>query len=159
MADPAVQERLEQFQYFDTNVDLNRVRRSSHGEFVFNLHLVIIHNAREVDVREEWLRANCEMFSKIAARKRHSLSRVGVAADHMHLTLGANITETPEDVALAYLKNLAYIHEMKRVFQDGYYMGTFGKYDLQAVRRNLSDRSSFHSREAGGAAAVADDTA
>ena len=46
------------------------------------------------------------------------------------MTLGCDITESPADVALGYLNNLAYVQGMKSVYQFGYYVGTFGEYDL-----------------------------
>ena len=40
-------------------------------------------------------------------------------------------------MALAYLNNLAYAHGMKEMYCRGYYVGTFGEYDMGAVRRAL----------------------
>lgn len=65
------------------------------------------------------------------------LSRAGILADHLHLTLGCRLDESPEDVALGYLNNLAYAHGMRPLFRYSYYVGTFGEYDMAAVRRRL----------------------
>ena len=40
-------------------------------------------------------------------------------------------------VALAYMNNLAYAHGMQPLFYHSYYAGTFGTYDLDAIRRLL----------------------
>jgi len=53
----------------------------------------------------------------------------------VHLTLGAPYERSPEEIALSYLNNLAYAHGMQPVYQFGYYVGTFGEYDMDAVRR------------------------
>jgi len=43
--------------------------------------------------------------------------------------------ESPLEVAVGYLNNLAYAQGMKRVYQYGFYVGTFGEYDLGAIRK------------------------
>ena len=53
------------------------------------------------------------------------------------MTMGCSLNESPEAVALAYLNNLAYAQGMKPVFCYSYYVGTFGEYDMDAVRRCL----------------------
>lgn len=132
------QELLSRYQFHDATVDLTEVRRSASGEFLHNLQLVLVHDQRLSSVHEATLRRTVETARRIAAKKGHLLSRLGIAADHLHFTLGCDVDESPEDVAFAYLNNLAYSHGMKPVFQFGFYVGTFGTYDLQAVRRSLS---------------------
>jgi hypothetical protein len=77
------------------------------------------------------------MLERIARKKRHLLTRVGLLVDHVHLTLGCGIEESPLEVGLGYLDNLAYAHGMRPLFQFGFYAGTFGPYDMNAVRRKL----------------------
>jgi hypothetical protein len=40
-------------------------------------------------------------------------------------------------VGLSYLNNLAFAHGMRPLYQFGFYLGTFGPFDMNAVRRNL----------------------
>jgi hypothetical protein len=42
-----------------------------------------------------------ETIFKAAAKKAHLLSRAGIVPDHIHLTLGCNMSESPADVALS----------------------------------------------------------
>jgi REP element-mobilizing transposase RayT len=98
---------------------------------------VLVHDARWCEVREERLEITRQMIAKVAARKQHRLSRAAILADHIHLTLGCGVSESPEEVALAYLNNLAYAHEMKPIYRFSYFVGTFGEYDLGAIRRAL----------------------
>ena len=60
-------------------------------------------------------------------------------ADHVHLAVGTGMEESPQDVALAYMNNIAFLHGMRPVLQCGYYAGTFGEYNLEAIRRRLRD--------------------
>ena len=55
-------------------------------------------------------------------------------ADHIHLTLGMPYEIAPGDAALSYMNNIAFAHGMIRLFSSSYYVGTFGEYDMNAVR-------------------------
>ena len=134
MGDKRIQERLAQHQIHDATVNLTNLRSSAYGQFVYNLHIVLVHGGRGIDVREPWLLKTSDTLRRVAQKKNHRLSRAGLLADHLHLSLGCNVTEAPAEVALAYMNNLAYIHSNKAVFQFGFYVGTFGNYDLNAVR-------------------------
>jgi len=137
MADAAVQKRLERYQIVDTAIDLSQMRRSSYGLFLHNLHLVMVHRDRDVEVCEESLQRSIDTMRKICRKKGRLLSRAGLVADHMHLTLGCGVNEAPGDVALNTMNNLTFAHGMKGLFEDSYYVGTFGPYDLNAIRRGL----------------------
>jgi REP element-mobilizing transposase RayT len=137
MADERVQERLAAFQLEFPEVDLAEPFFSSHARYVYNLHLVLVHNGRWCEVREDRLMRTREMILGIAKKKKHRLSRAAILSDHVHLTMGCAIEETPEAVALTYMNNLAYAHGMEPLFYHSYYVGTFGTYDLGAIRRLL----------------------
>ena len=134
MADPRVQERLAQYQIHDDAVDLSTVRTSAYGQFVYNLHVVLVHGGRGVDVRDEWLRTTTDTLRRIADKKGHLLTRASLVADHLHMILGCDVTEAPGSVVLSYMNNLAHVHGGKAVFQYGFYVGTVGHYDLNSVR-------------------------
>jgi len=133
MADPGVQQRLARFQRSYPNVDLRKPTFSSHGKYWYNLHLVIVNDERWMEIRDDVLSQLVEMIEAVALKYGYQLSRVGLLADHMHMTMGCPIDQSPEDVALHYLNNCAYTCGMKPVFQFGYYVGTIGEYDRGAV--------------------------
>lgn len=125
------------FQLHFPEVNLAEPQFSSHGRYLYNLHLVLIHDSRWREVREDRLAITRDLIVRAAAKKQHRLSRVAILPDHVHVTLGCRPDESPEEVALGYLNNLAYAHGMKLLFRYGYYVGTFGKYDMGAIRRAL----------------------
>ena len=137
MADDRVQQRLAAFQLEFPEVDLSPPLFSSHGRYVANLHLVLVHAGRWREVREERLIKTRDMLVGVARKKQHRLSRAAILADHLHLTLGFAIEESPEAVALTYMNNIAYAHGLEPLFCHSYYVGTFGEYDLGAIRRCL----------------------
>jgi REP element-mobilizing transposase RayT len=134
MADPAVQERLARFQRAYARVDLSKACFSAHGQYWHNLHLVIVNQSRWMEIHEDSLRKVIDMIEGVAAKYGYRPSRVGLLADHLHITLGCMIDRSPEHVALSYMNNCAYVYGMKPVFAFSYYAGTIGEYDRGAVQ-------------------------
>ena len=135
MADERVEDRLKGFQMEFPDVDLSEPMFSSHGRYVYNLHLVVVHEGWWTETGEEQLIASRDMIVRNARKREHRLSRLSVLADHLHWTIGCNPRESPEEVALSYLNNLAFAHGMKALFRFSYYVGTFGEYDMGAIWR------------------------
>jgi len=88
---------------------------------------------RDVEIRAEVLERRRSMIVAAAAKKQHLIGSGQLLADHIHLALGCNLIESPREVALGYLNNLAYAEGLRRVYELGFYVGTFGEYDLGAV--------------------------
>ena len=146
MADPRVQNLFQQYQKTYSGHDLSQPVLSAHGQYWYNLHLVLVNEDRWREVRPDVLDSLIQMIERVAAKYGHRLSRVGLLADHIHTTLGCTIDQSPEEIALSYLNNCAYAIGMKPVFQFGYYAGTIGEYDRGAV---LFFKPAVHRREAG----------
>jgi len=135
MADPRVQDMLERYQIRCAQTDLSQPRHTAHGQFWYNLHLVFVHQERWREMREAALARTREVILGTAQKHAHLLSFAGIVPDHIHLTLGCTWKQSPADAALCYMNNLAYAAGMKPIFKFGFYAGTFGEYDLGAVRR------------------------
>jgi REP element-mobilizing transposase RayT len=133
LADDRAQALLERFQIIDPRVDLSRPRSTSHAVYSYNLHIVLVHQGRWADVREETLGQVRSMIGRVCRSKKYVLSRAGVLPDHVHLALGCPLEVAPGDVALGFLNNLAFVYDMRPVFQFGAYIGTFGEYHRGAV--------------------------
>ena len=130
MADPRLQEMIRRLQINDPQVDLSLPRRSAHALYWYNLHVCFINDGRCREIRGESLQRMRGMIIRAAAKKGHLLSRAGILSDHVHLTLGCALCDSPAEVALSYMNNLAYACASKHVFAFGFYAGTFGEYDL-----------------------------
>ena len=135
MVDARVQARFKDFQFAFRAVDLSAEQFSSHGRYVYNLHVVLVHDERWREIREDYLATTRDMLFKAARQKGHRLSRLALLPDHLHATLSCSFAESPEEVALGYMNNLAFAHRMQPVFCQSYYVGTFGEYDIRAIRR------------------------
>jgi hypothetical protein len=75
------------------------------------------------------------MILGASEQKGHWLSRAAILPDHIHLTMGCQGEESPEEVVLSYMNNLAFSCGMKPVFKFSYYVGTFSEYDLGVIPR------------------------
>ena len=68
MADPRVQEMLQQFQLAYPEVDLSQPSRTAHGWYWYNLHLVFVNDGRWMETRESEIRKLCEMNRRKTSR-------------------------------------------------------------------------------------------
>jgi REP element-mobilizing transposase RayT len=153
MADEHVQSMLERFQIVHPDVNLSRHQSTSHAIYWYNLHVVIVHRERSNEIDERVLDRVKTMVEQICRAKTYLLSRAGILTDHVHLTVGCPIDAAPQDVALAFLNNLAFAHGMKAVFQFGAYIGTFGEYHAGAVMSDATqngDKSGEPDHRRGG---------
>jgi REP element-mobilizing transposase RayT len=132
--DPGREERLHPFTVADPAVDLSRPSATTSGRYWYNLHLILVHAERWRNSAPEWLGKIRDQSFRIAARKGYAVSRLSVVPDHVHFSLRGNIEHSPEQIVLAFQNNLAYTLGQVRVWQATYYAGTFGEYDMNAVR-------------------------
>lgn len=133
-ADARFAERLKQFSVSNANARLDLPTATLSGRYWYNLHLVLVtaFRSRLVDIASlTAVRDGCE---RIAAKRGHRLGELSVLPDHVHMALRPDISMSPLEVALEFLNNLAYRFGQNAMFQHGYYVGSFGEYDMNAVR-------------------------
>lgn len=135
LAERRVEERMRQYQIHLPETDLVRARSSAHSIYWYNLHVVIVNDGRYREVRHDVLSAMREMILRASDSKEHWLSRAAILPDHIHLTLGCRLEESPEEVTLGYMNNLAYACGMRPNFKFSYFVGTFSEYDLGVFPR------------------------
>ncbi len=134
--DPDPRAVLFDLQIVNPELDLSQPRFTAHGRYRCNLHLVLVHDDRWRQTQSavhEQVRA---MIRRAAGSKGHLLSRLGVLPDHLHLVLGFSPDESPQEIALSYMNNIAYVYGMTPVLKPSYYVGTIGEYDLGAIRKH-----------------------
>ena len=137
MADADVQRRIVALQFHDASVNLSTDRISSHGRFIHSLHVVVENESGWNEIRHDVLNRSRRMIIDSAAKHGWGLARIGIVSNHLHILLTADVTESPETVAISLMNNLAYVQGMKPVLRFSYYVGTFGKYDRAAIRKKL----------------------
>ena len=135
MADPRVADQFREYQFHDETIDLSEPSRTSHAIYWYNLHLVFVNDWRYRDIDPSRNEQRLQVIRRTAAKKGHSLSRIGLLPDHVHFSIRADLEEAPQDIVFGYMNNLAYVVGMKPVLKFSYYVGTFGEYDLKVIPR------------------------
>ena len=95
---------------------------------------MLVHAERWNEVCRDHLKTTSDMIVRSARLKGYSLSRLAVLVDHIHLTLGVPHEIAPGNAALSYMNNIVFAHGMTRLSSSSYYVGTFGEYDMNAIR-------------------------
>lgn len=92
------------------DIDLSKARFTAHARYWINLHLVFVHNWRQaVTDPEIWIGIR-NMLRRASLSKGHLLSRAGFVPDPLHFTIGIHPSESPLNVVLSYMNNLAWVH-------------------------------------------------
>ncbi len=78
-----------------------------------------------------------DMIIRSARVKGYLLSRVALLSNHVHIALGCDMDAAPADVAMSFMNNIAYVRQMRPVLRFSFYVGSFGPYDRNVVRRVL----------------------
>ena len=95
---------------------------------------MLVQAERWRNANPQWLGKIRDQSFRIAEMKGYKISRLSAVPDHVHFSLRGNIEHSPEQIALAFQNDLADTLGQVRVWQATYYVGTFGEYDMNAVR-------------------------
>ena len=136
--DPQFSEMLSQFTVAVNEVDLSQPSETARGRYWFNLHVVLVTDQRYRFTDEKTLQQLFDGVFRIARNKEHLISSLSVMPDHVHIALRPKIDEKPAQVARSYQNNLAYFLNRGRIWEDSFYVGTFGEYTTQAVRKKTT---------------------
>ena len=132
--DPRFKDFLNRFTVEDSAVDLTQPTATVSGRYWYNLHLVLVVSDRFPIAAEAALTTIRDRCFVIAAEKGDAVRALSLMPDHLHLALRGNIEQSPQEIALAFQNNLAFALGQNAVWSHNYYAGTFGEYDMQAIR-------------------------
>ena len=147
--DPRFAEFLEQFTVVNSEVDLSQPTPTNSGRYWYNLHVVLVTDSRCRLIDEASLALIRDGSFRIAEKKGHQIAALSVMPDHLHAALRANAGNSPADVALAFQNNLAFMLKKGAIWRPGYYVGTFGEYNMNAIRRAVRLESASPAGQAG----------
>jgi REP element-mobilizing transposase RayT len=134
LADERFRELLISFTVVNPQVDLSQPSETNSGRYWYNLHLVLVVSERFQIGEPATLAKIRDTALRICVKKGYAASRLAVLPDHLHMALRGAVAQTPEEIALSFLNNLAYVLDQRPWWQAGYYVGTFGEYGMAAVR-------------------------
>ena len=125
---------LTDLQWNNPEVDLGKYRYSSHGRFCCNLHVSLRFRDNALPLEPSALERIRSAIRQTADKYGWLLSRVGLLEDHLHVVVGISTKETPQQVSLSLMNNIAWVFDMRPVLWKSCYAGTVGEYSVGAVR-------------------------
>ncbi|MBL7076973.1 MAG: transposase [Kiritimatiellae bacterium] len=137
--DPRYVAKMKAFTMEDESVALTEPVETARGRYWYGLHLVVVMAGRRRLVDYELMGTIRDTCLAIGRKKECGVKAVSVMPDHVHVALKGNIALSPEEIALAFLNNLAFVMGRNRVWKDEYYVGTFSEYGMDTIR-DLFDR-------------------
>lgn len=132
-ADPRFREIMSRFTVINKDVKLAEPTESNSGRYWYNLHVVLVAAGRFRITNPEKLEQIRDATVTTAMKHGHRITALSVMPDHVHLALRGNIECSPEEIALAFQNGLA-LAAGCRIWQDGFYVGTFSEYGLDVIR-------------------------
>ena len=126
---------MKGFTVADPSARLLDPTETNSGRYWYNLHVVLVTDSRMRFTDQRSLNRIGETCDKVASKKACRVASRTVMPDHIHLALRGDIQQSPEEIALAFMNNIAFAFGQAAVFRPSYYVGTFGEYDMGAVRR------------------------
>jgi len=139
-ADLAFEAMMRRFTVVRPDVDLAVPTMTARGRYWYNLHVVLVVVERRRIVDPQRLGTIRDWCFRIATKKGHQIAALSVMPDHLHVAMRGNPDHSPQEIALAFQNNLAYAVGQTRIWNDGFYVGTFGEYDMQAIRQDRDSR-------------------
>jgi REP element-mobilizing transposase RayT len=134
LADERFREVLTSFTVVSPHVDLAQPTETNSGRYWYNLHLVLVVSERYRSGEAATLAKVRDTALRICAKKGYAASALAVLPDHLHLAVRGAVAQSPEEIALSFLNNLAHVLGRRPWWEAGYYAGTFGEYSMAAVR-------------------------
>lgn len=135
-ADPRFREEMREFTVRPEGVNLAEPTATESGRYWYNLHVVLVVVRRHRVVERRQLTILRDTSLRVAAKKGWAISTLSVMPDHLHVALRGTVEQSPEEIALSLMNNLAYALGHGQFWEPGYYAGTFSEYDMGAVRHN-----------------------
>jgi len=134
-ADSGFRAALKRLTVEDPSVDLAAPTESRSGRYWYNLHLVLVVEQRYRIADMGRIEAIRDQALQTAHEQGHAVSVLSLVPDHLHVALRGAIENSPEQVALSFRNDTARAVGAA-VWSYGYYTGTFGSYNMDAIRGN-----------------------
>lgn len=126
---------LQQFtRVWDESTDSHSPIEVASGRYWYQLHVVLVVEARHRIRELDFLGEIYETSQAIALDRGYRLAAISVMPDHLHLSLRGAVADSPEAIAMAYLNESCRRLKVNELWRPSYYVGTIGAYNMNAVR-------------------------
>ena len=133
LADARYRATLAEQAHEDAAIDLSAPSETHSGRYWYNLHLVAVTDRRYRVGREDYLQKLKPAVFGVAGETSCRVKALAIMPDHVHVAMRGDIGKSPVELGVAFLNGMAAAAGC-RLFQDRFYVGTFGEYSLRAVR-------------------------
>jgi REP element-mobilizing transposase RayT len=137
--DPRYEARMNAFTIESDAVELSQPVATKSGRYWYGLHVVVVMASRRRVIDLGLMGKMRDACLAIGRKKECGIKAVSVMPDHTHVAIKGNIALSPEEIAMSFLNNLAFVMGRNRVWKDEYYVGTFSEYGMDTIR-DLFDR-------------------
>ena len=135
LADPRYIETLKEQAMEVPEVILADPSETNSGRYWYNLHLVLVVAGRYRIGTEDFLPQLQASARQAALKHGCTIKALSIMPDHVHVALRGNLEMSPLEIGLAFQNNMA---SECRLWEDQFYIGTFGEYSLRAAKNNFS---------------------
>ena len=139
LADPRYRRMLAEAAFEDPSVSLDEPAATHSGRYGYNLHIVLVTADRSRLARAESMLGLRDKTLAAALQAGFAVKMLAVMPDHLHVAVRGWPEQSPQEIGLAIQNTTAEIAGY-RLWQDGFYVGTFGAYALDLVRRRAGWR-------------------
>lgn len=135
MATEASQSNLANAAWHDPSVDVTEPILSSHGQYILGLHGVLVHAERWRNACPSFLEKTRQSTLFAVRESGCHVARIALLADHMHFLFRFHYDNSLADVMMSLMNRVCEAHDGLRIWMDGFYVGSVGPYDMNAVRK------------------------
>jgi REP element-mobilizing transposase RayT len=133
LVDCRFRQLLTDCSFHDQSVRLGEPSETNSGRYWYNLHMVLVTAGRyrmgELSFLDAMRRAGLDALAGIGCRT----AQFAIMPDHLHVVVRGAVEHTPAEIALT-LQNATAAVAGCCLWQEGFYVGTFGEYALSVVR-------------------------
>ena len=132
LADPRYRQRLASAALHFPETNLSEPAIHSHSRYWYNLHLVFVVADRYRIGNPTFLRELRRRIAEKTIQEGYALKRAAIMPDHLHLALRGDPNHSPAQIATGLQQATAEVAHC-RIWEEKFYVGTFGAYDCNAV--------------------------
>jgi REP element-mobilizing transposase RayT len=132
LADPRYCASLARAAVADADVDLDQSAETNSGRYWYNLHIVLVTANRFRFPGHDQPSALRDRVRVAAHAQGCVLKALAVMPDHLHAAMRGDPERSPAEIGIAVQNATAEVPGC-RLWQEAFYVGTFGAYDLAAV--------------------------
>lgn len=136
--DPRFESLLKDYTMHFPCIDLKLPTNVLSGRYWYDLHIVLVTASRYRFVDMKSLATIRDASIATAYTESYGLSRLSVMPDHLHLLLRGKLDQSPANIVASFQNGIADAFGGVRIWQDSFYVGSVGEYNMNAIRNRFS---------------------